>query len=197
MKRNFVFPVVLMTVMVLFVPGVFAGGAQEAADQNFSARLESALEESEFNEEEAEAIVDSVDEGSWEEVGTADPQIVAQALGYARSEGIDLETGKNGLLALELARNALRLEKEENREKTVVAQATREAVRTMLGQIEDWKNGELAGNLGEIVRSTVRTEARKAAQERASQQNKGKETASEAKAGTPAGDTPAESAGNR
>ncbi|MDZ7794518.1 MAG: hypothetical protein U5P10_12750 [Spirochaetia bacterium] len=187
MKRNlFVIAIILGTMMV--TPAIFAGGAQEASDGDFPGRLETALVNSDFNSEEALDIAEAARELSWEEAENADPEVVARALSLAKKENAELDPEQNAELALELAQNAVRLEN-ENYEDAVVAQATLEAVRTMLGQIEEWKSGDMSENLGEIVRSTVSTEAKKAAQKRASE-NKGVETSkdktSEATSGTPA-----------
>lgn len=171
----------------------------EASDGDFPGKLETALVNSDFSQEEAQEIAEAARELSWEEAENADPEVVARALSLAKKEDAELEPDQNAELALELAQNAVRLEN-ENYEETVVAQATLEAVRTMLGQIEEWKSGDMSENLGEIVRSTVSTEAKKAAQKRASENKEaetGKDKASEATSGTPAEDTSGSSDSDR
>ncbi len=188
MRRNVI--VISLILAACVVPALIAGGAQEKGEQDFSARLETALANSDFNEEEAQAIAEAVASRSSGNVEEADAEVVARALGLAKEEDADLDSEENAELALELAQNAVRLE-EENYEETVVAQATLKAVRSLLGQIEEWKSGDKSENLGEIVRSTVSTEAKKAAQTRTSEKSiKGKEKASEATSDTPAGDNP-------
>lgn len=192
-----------MAIIILFAaPSLFAGGVQEAENaeegaeeteeaenaqaaagteeaegvqeaEDFSAKLEAALAKSDFSEEEARAVAESVrarigDAGEGEnESENADPEVVARALGLAKNENAELDAEQNAELALELAQNSVRL-KEENYDKTVVAKATMNAVRDMLGQIKEWKSGDMSENLGEMVRSTVSTEARKAAQKQSS-----------------------------
>jgi len=67
-------------------------------------------------------------------------------LAYAQRENVDLEPGQQPELAHELAENAARLE-DENFDKAAVAEATLEAVRSLRGQIEDWKNGDQSEKL--------------------------------------------------
>ena len=196
MKRNKILITALMIALV-GVPVVFAAGAQEATDESFTERLVTALSNSGFTQEEVQAIIDSADEAEWEAVEVARAESVARALSLAKDQEADLDPEQNAELALELAQNTIRLES-ENYEDTVVAQATLEAVRSMLGRIEQWKSGDQSENLGEIVRERVSTEARKAAQKQASEQKKsaeeGKSKGSQAVDETPAGDTPGTSA---
>lgn len=187
-KHVFIFAILLVTLGA--VPAVFAGGNQETSEEAFLDRLETALANTEFTESEVQAIIEASGEFSWETAEGADAQAVARALAYAKRENADLEPGQQAELALELAQNAVRLE-EENYEESVVAQATLEAVRSMLGQIEDWKSGDQSENLGEIVRNTVSSEARKAAKKQASDKQKAAETGQE-KASSAVGDTPAD-----
>lgn len=195
MQRNVI---IIGLVLAAFVaPALLAGGAQETGEEEFSARLETALTNSDFTEGEAQAIADEVAARSAGDIDEADAEVVARALSLAKEEDAELDSEENAQLALELAQNAVRLE-EENYEKTEVAQATTEAVRTMLGQIEEWKSGDKSENLGEIVRSTVSAEAKKAAQKRTSEKSgKGKEKASEATSSTPADENSASSAGEK
>lgn len=190
-----IFTTLLITLMA--VPAVFAGGNQETSEDAFLDRLETALENSEFAESEVQAIIEAAGEYSWEAAEGANAQAVARALAYARNENVDLEPEQQAELAHELAENAARLE-EDNYDESVVAEATLEAVRTLQGQIEDWQSGDQSENLGEIVRNTVSSEARKAAKKQASGQQKsaeedGKEKASSAVDETPAGNAPVDS----
>ena len=198
MKHNRILITVLMIALV-GVPTVFAAGAQEATEESFTDRLDTALSNSSFTQEEVEAIIDSADEAEWESVENAHAEAVARALSLTKDQEADLEPEQNAELALELAQNTIRLEN-ENYEDTVVAQATLEAVRSMLSRIEQWKNGDQTQNLGEMVRQSVSSEARKAAQKRASEQKKsaeeGKSKGFKAVEETPAGDTPDTSASN-
>ena len=186
-----IFTTLLITLMA--VPAVFAGGNQETSEEAFLDRLETALDNNEFTESEVQAIIDAAGEYSWEAAEGVDAQTVARALAYAKSENADLETGQQAELAHELAESAARLE-EENYEESVVAEATLEAVRTLQTQIEDWKNGDQSENLGEIVRNTVSSEARKAAKKQSADKEKssetGKEKAASAVDETPAGNAP-------
>ncbi len=180
--------ITLLVSVVLLTPAVFAGGAQESGQEDFLSRLETALANSQFTEEEAQAIIDRAGQFPWENAKEADAAMVARALSLTKERQAELKPEQEAELAHELAQNAVRLEA-ENYEQTVVAQATLEAVRSMLDQIEVWKESERTENLGELVRSTVSIEARKAAQKRASRQQKaetGREKASEATEGTPA-----------
>ncbi|MDZ7794456.1 MAG: hypothetical protein U5P10_12430 [Spirochaetia bacterium] len=186
-KHVFIFAILLVTLVA--VPAVFAGGNQETSEEAFLDRLETALENTEFTESEVQAIIEASGEFSWEPAEGADAQVVARALAYADRENADLEPGQQAELALELAQNSVRLE-EENYEESVVAQATLEAVRTMLGQIEEWKSGDQTENLGEIVRNTVSNEARNAAKRQASEQKKAAD-AGEEKAASAVEDSPA------
>ena len=198
MKHNRILITVFMIALV-GVPTVFAAGAQEATEESFTDRLDTALSNSSFTQEEVEAIIDSADEAEWESVEGAHAEAVARSLSLAKDQEADLEPEQNAELALELAQNTIRLEN-ENYEDTVVAQATLEAVRSMLSRIEQWKNGDQTQNLGEMVRQSVSSEARKAAQKRASEQKKsaeeGKSKGAQAVEETPAGDTPDTSASN-
>lgn len=188
-KQILIFTILLIA--LLAVPAVFAGGNQETSEDAFLDRLETVLENSEFTESEVQAIIEAAGEYSWEAAEGANAQSVARALAYAQSENADLEPGQQAELALELAQNAARLE-EENYDEAVVAEATLEAVRSMQEQIEDWKSGDQSENLGEIVRTTVSSEVRKAAKKQASDQQKsaetGREKASSAVGKTPSGD---------
>ncbi|MFO7848943.1 MAG: hypothetical protein R6V67_03180 [Spirochaetia bacterium] len=199
MRRNVIIVLIVMSVL-MGGPVLFAGGAQEASGEDFPGRLETALENSSFSEEEVEEIAEKAAELSWEEAEGADAEVVARALSLAKDEDAELDAEQNARMALELAQNAVRLEN-ENYEETVVAQATLESVRSMLGQIEEWKSGDSSESLGEIVRATVSTEARKAAQNRNSDKKKegdaGRDKASEAASDTPAGDTSDSSAGEQ
>ncbi|MCF7915892.1 MAG: hypothetical protein K9L66_12055 [Spirochaetaceae bacterium] len=191
--------ILITTMMIALVgaPVVFGAGAQEASDESFTERLDTALRNSGFTQEEVEAIIDSADESEWEAVEGGHAEAVARALSLAKDQEADLDPEQNAELALELAQNTIRLEN-ENYEDTVVARATLEAVRSMLGRIEQWKSGDQSENLGEIVRERVSTEARKAAKKQASEQKKsaeeGKSKGSQAGDETPAGDTPGTSA---
>ncbi len=192
--------------LVAAVPFLFAGGSQEATaetgPEDFSTRLETALANSDFSEEEAAEIAETVRSRSGGEAEEADAEIVARAIGLAKRENADMDAERSGELALELARNSVRL-REENYGDEVVAEATLEAVRSMLGQIEEWKSGDGSEKLGEIVRSTVSSEVQKATQKRASDKaaegksKTGKGKASEAASGSPAGDNPGSSTADR
>jgi hypothetical protein len=184
MKRNVMLISALMIALVA-VPAVFAGGNQEA-EGDYPAQLETALENNGFSEAEAQDIAAATRDLDWEDGQEADPEIVARALALAEQEGEELSPEEHAELGLELARNAVRLAAEEGHDQSVVAKATLEAVRKMLGQIEDWKNGDGSENLGETVRRTVSSAARKAARQQAEKQTKSGETGGTPE--TPAGD---------
>ena len=152
--RTHVLILTTLLITLVAVPAVFAGGNQETSEDAFLDRLETALAHSEFTESEAQAIIEAAGEYSWEATEGADAQAIARALAYAQREKVDLEPGQQAELAHELAKNAARLE-EENYDEAVVAEASLEAVRTLQGQIEDWKSSDQSENLGEIVRNTA------------------------------------------
>ena len=160
---------IILALGILFVgvPSVFAAGVQEAPEDTFIDRFENALRNSNFTEEEVEAILESTDDLSWERAEGADAEVVVQALSFARDEQADLDAEENAELALALAQNAARLQ-DENYDEEVVSQTILEAVRNQLAVIEEWKESDKSEQLGELIRSGVSTEAQKAAQEQKS-----------------------------
>ncbi|HDQ14801.1 MAG TPA: hypothetical protein ENN41_08300 [Sediminispirochaeta sp.] len=173
MKNKLTFISIVLFVSLGLASG-FAGGAQEAQG-DFLSRLDTALENSGFSEKEVQQIIDAAGTRDWEGAEEADAELVAEALQLAKAERTELNAEQNAELALELALNATELRK-ENYDQSVVAQTIMNTVRNMIRQINEWKSGEGEENLGRMIRNTVRTEARKAAQ---SQEQKKGETARE------------------
>ncbi len=164
--RLFVFASI---VALVGVGALAAAGTQEG---DFLPRLETALNQSDLSEEEVQEIMSSAEELSWDEARQADPQLVAEAITNANAQNEELSAEDQAEFGLEIARNAQALQ-EEGYERSEVSRSVLKAVQTMQGQIEDWKSGDKSENLGEIVRSTVRSEARKAAEGEKAQDKSG------------------------
>lgn len=156
--------ILTLAIILVGVPSVFAAGVQEAPEDTFIDRFENALRNSNFSEEEVEAILESANDLSWERAEGADAEVVVQALSLAREEQAELDAEENAELALSLAQNASRLQN-EGYDEEVVSQAVLEAVHNQLDVIEEWKESEKTEQLGELIRPGVSTEAQEAAQE--------------------------------
>lgn len=93
----------------------------------------------------------------WEEVESADPEMVGYALsyGYRKGEAVDPELAQTrAQLAHELALATMEMER-NGYEPQAVAKAAANGVRDTMEQIQNWKENGKTENLGQLIRNTI------------------------------------------
>jgi hypothetical protein len=151
--------IVCASVLIILASPSFAGGGREAAgkpqEDDFLQKLNTELQENGYSEQEAAEIITAAREMDWSKGDKTDPSVIARSVAATRENGDQLTGQDRAEIARAVAENAEELEN-EGYSRSEVANATLAGTEKLRAQIKEWHESGRTGELGEMVRSTVR-----------------------------------------